>query len=207
LKGGEFVFFLGIIGFLIGSSVLIIIFCFLLGYVIIPLWNKINEKNGKQPKVEIFMQDNGILPSKIDRFFDGKYLIHDKRTKLLWLYNSKKNKAIRTYSNSVLGCELKIDDETEYRSSLISTTGRAIVGGLLFGGIGAVVGGGTAKKSATQLVHSVILTIFYDIDEHPYEEIEVFSDYQGSNITDRYFQDKYNTAIYWTKFIENYSRR
>lgn len=196
--------FLGILVFVLGASIVITILVFSYAYIVVPLLNKRDERLGKRPAVEVFMNENEISPSTITRFFDGKYLIFDQNTDLLWMYNPKKDFAIKAYRDGILGCELKINDDTEYRTSMSSAAGRAIVGGVLFGGVGAIIGGVTAKKKSNYLIHKITLTIYFDIEGLPYEEMEIFSDVRGSRETDSYYKDKYQSAMYWSKFIERY---
>ena len=57
--------------------------------------------------------------------------------------------------DEVLNYELTEDGETIIKGGL----GRAVVGGALFGGVGAVVGGITGKKKGKQVVKSMRLRI------------------------------------------------
>ena len=72
--------------------------------------------------------------------------------------------------SDILSCTAEDDykvikGKTEYtsqtRASNGSTVGRAIVGGVLAGGAGAIIGGSTAKKETTTLVHQKDDTIIH----------------------------------------------
>lgn len=74
------------------------------------------------------------------------------------------------YFSDILSCTAEDDykvikGQTEYTSqtkaSNGSTVGRAIVGGVLAGGAGAIIGGSTAEKETTTLVHQKDDTIIH----------------------------------------------
>lgn len=69
---------------------------------------------------------------------DILYVIHDKG----WVS--------RGYGR-ITDIELSIDDSVAFQSSLSSATGRAIAGGVLAGGVGAIIGGVTGRKMVRRL--------------------------------------------------------
>lgn len=184
-----------IIGFIV-----LVLLVWLVFVGILFLWAKISGDK-ESNNFERFMQKQNITNFRWSRFFDGQYLIYDYDRECLWTYNPRRENWIRVQRESILGCELKIDDNTEFRTSVNSAVSRAVVGGLLFGGVGAIVGGITGRKDSRTLVHKATLVLYFDYDIN-YVEIEVFSDSQGSQLNDVYFREKYNDAMYWCKFIE-----
>lgn len=109
---------------------------------------KLKEENEKKQK--IFEMSKKV----------GSYFEIDEKNKL-WLipdgvFGGKKNPKVYTYSD-IMNYELLEDGETISKGGL----GSAIVGGALFGGVGAIVGGATGKKKiksvATNLQIKIIL--------------------------------------------------
>lgn len=165
------------------------------------LWATFSGKKENSGLKE-FMAIQNITHYKLIRF-NWEYLIYDFEKDGLWFYNYRKNNKFIT-KHSILGCELKIDDNTEYRTSLSNATGRAIVGGLLLGGVGAIIGGVTGRKDSKNLVRKVTLIIFFDSNnrDNGYKEIEVFSDQRGREMDNTDFRNDFNRAMSWCKFIE-----
>ena len=80
-----------------------------------------------------------------------------------WLIPDKK-KAPQIYSyGDILDCDLIEDEESLTSGGL----GRAIAGGLLFGGAGAIVGGVTGKKKTKTIVRSMKIQITLNSLETP----------------------------------------
>lgn len=151
-------------------------------------------------RLENFLKEKKINVSKsID--FNGHYILYDNKSKVLWTYKPSKEIYSCAWIRNLLGCEVKIDDNVEYRASISSAAGRAVVGGLIFGGLGAIVGGVTGRKDVKKLIHKVTLTIYFDQGKG-YEEIVVVSDHNGVDIDNNEFRHHYNTAMTWCKYIE-----
>lgn len=180
-------------------TVLFIAFICLCGILFV--WAIFSGKK-EENELAIFKANNKIKKYKLARF-NREYLIYDFERDGLWIYNPKKDFGFIN-KNSIFGCELKIDDNTEYRTSISSAAGRALVGGLLLGGVGAIIGGVTGRKDARNLVHKVTLALYFESSNgnNGYKEIEVFSDVSGSKMDNSDFRDHYNRAMSWCKFIE-----
>lgn len=82
----------------------------------------------------------------------------------------KKELAIVTFSgydiglrkiafNSIVSVEQVKNGSTIYQKSILGTAGRALVGGVLAGGAGAIVGGSTAKQTGSEKCTSLITKI------------------------------------------------
>ncbi|MDQ0253077.1 hypothetical protein J2S74_000449 [Evansella vedderi] len=152
-------------------------------------------------RVNKFIQDFDIQISNYERFWDGKYIFYEEGNGRLWVYNPAKETYSVGEQGQILGCELRINEETEFRTSITSAAGRAVLGGVLAGGIGAIIGGVTARKDSRQLVHGADLTIYF-VDGH-YDTINIFSDTNGVQMTDSFFRNKYDNGMAWCKFIES----
>jgi len=168
------------------------------GLIVLVYANFANKRdNGR---LENFLKEKKINISKSIEF-NGHYILYDNKSKVLWMYKPSHETYSCAWIRNLLGCEVKIDDNVEYSASISSAAGRAVVGGLVFGGIGAIVGGVTGKKNVKKLIHKVTLTIYFDQGKG-YEEIVVFSNYDGVDIDNNDFRHNYNLAMNWCKYIE-----
>ncbi|SES44490.1 ankyrin repeat domain-containing protein [Psychrobacillus sp. OK032] len=178
-----------------------LLIAFLALCVILFLWANFSGKKNDS-ELATFMTKNNITQYKFIRF-NWDHLIYDYERNGLWFYNHRKGfKFIN--KQSIFECEIKIDDNTEYRTSISDAAGRAIVGGLLLGGVGAIIGGVTGRKNSKNLVHKVTLIIYFDSihGDNGYKEIEVFSNHNGCEMDNSEFRNDYNRAMSWCKFIE-----
>ena len=99
--------------------------------------------------IEKLSKENGTIIKQFDfgtKNIDGSILVFAE-TRKIWIFGKVCN------FNEIIGCSIKDDLQIEKSSvtyktqtSTSSMLGRAIVGGVLTGGIGALVGGATARK-------------------------------------------------------------
>ena len=128
-------------------------------------------ENGNAGPSELLQQSGNTQPSiEITRHI-GKYLnIDDKNRK--WCVTSgmfnKTNGRIH-YFDDVINVELLEDGETIIKGG----AGGAIAGGLLFGGVGAIVGASTGKKKATGKCSSLRVKITVRSRVSPVEYIDL----------------------------------
>jgi hypothetical protein len=73
--------------------------------------------------------------------------------------------------SDILECSIIEDGETVTKTSSSSLIGRAMAGGVLFGGIGAVVGGLTGEKIANEKIYKATLSIVFDDLDYPIREV------------------------------------
>lgn len=134
----------------------------------------INNNRKNKDLVSMFSTTNKI----------GNYIEFDEG-KRLWLvpdgFNGKKiNPKVFSYDD-IIDYELLEDGESVTKGGL----GRAVVGGVLLGGVGAVVGGVTGKKKTKTLINSLKIKITVN-------NISIPSVYIGLLMT----QTKSNSIIY-----------
>ena len=70
-----------------------------------------------------------------------------------------KYESIFLKSSDLISVELREDDEKNIETSTSSAVGRAVVGGLVSGGIGAVIGGATASQTQTETSSNLMLVL------------------------------------------------
>lgn len=87
--------------------------------------------------------------------------------------------AIRKYHYAdIIGCEVVEDGETTYRKS--GALGRAIVGGIIAGGAGAIIGGVTAKGQENKEVKTVDFKLLLRDTSNPSFRIRFFDAWEES---------------------------
>ena len=104
----------------------------------------------------------------------GNYFAVDENARL-WMIGKG---LIPTFNNAMPYCYDDIIDFEllEDGSSIVKGgVGRAIVGGVLFGGVGAIVGGATGKKKAKQICTSLSIKITINNMAHPVEYIKIIT--------------------------------
>lgn len=85
----------------------------------------------------------------------------------------------------VIEVELIQDNDIVSKVSSSSAISRAIVGGALAGGIGAVIGGNTAKSKSLNKLSRISFKFKINDMDNPYKEILIFSDKKGLSKTEK----------------------
>lgn len=180
----------------------LIAFC-ILGLFVYGIYKMISDGN----KFKDFLKEQKITKCHYyhTNWGDGKYIIDDQNRDMLWIY---KNKGYigRGYSR-ITDVELVIDDSVAYKTSLASSAGRAVVGGVLVGGVGAIIGGVTGKKNGKKVVHKIELILSFDTPNNPYAKVTFLDSKQGEDIFSSKYKEIYDKALYWSKLIESLMTR
>jgi hypothetical protein len=100
---------------------------------------------------------------RLHRFYSG--IAIDDKSKQICLINDETLKYI-TY-NDVIGSEVILGSETITKTLRTSQLAGAAVGGLLFGGLGAVVGGVSGKTETKQNLKKVSLKLLINDTSYP----------------------------------------
>jgi hypothetical protein len=157
------------------------------------------DRNYTERTFNELIQENNISNYEYERLSDGTYLINNRGGNSLYFIH-KDGWVSRGYSR-VTKVELSIDDSVAYQASLGSMAGRAIVGGVLAGGVGAIIGGVTGKKNSKKIANRITLTISFSTPDIPYVSVSFLNNQQGVDI----FSDEYNNAekrgLYWSNLI------
>ncbi|MFB5431827.1 MULTISPECIES: hypothetical protein [Enterococcus] len=85
----------------------------------------------------------------------------------------------------VIEVELIQDNDIVSKVSSSSAISRAVVGGALAGGIGAVIGGNTAKSKSLNKLSRISFKFKINDMDNPYKEILIFSDKKGLSKTEK----------------------
>ncbi|WP_406834315.1 hypothetical protein ABLU29_11315 [Lactococcus lactis] len=97
--------------------------------------------------------------------------------------------------NNVIDVQIIEDDQVINKVSNSSMIGRALVGGVLTGGVGAVIGGNTAKSKVTNTVKVISLRFRMNDIDNPYYDIIVFSRSKGLDRGSTLFKNKYKEIL------------
>ena len=95
------------------------------------------------------------------------FLAIDDEKKLWFVLDEQHPSKCKVHSYSdIVDVEILKDQQTVIKSSAGSEIGRGIFGGMLFGGVGAIVGGNSAKQTtSTQLTQLGVRLIINDVKE------------------------------------------
>ena len=130
----------------------------------------------------------------------------DKNRKKICFINGVKDDSVSIYSfNDIMQSEIVIDGLTLVKTSTTSTIGRALVGGVLTGGIGAVIGGVTGKKSHNEVVNSIDLKICINDSANPFYKIR-FLDAECKK-GDFTYKDGYEKAEKWHGIVSTFIKQ
>lgn len=109
-------------------------------------------------------------------------LIYNTDDKIIKFYM---NDTSTQYSFSdILQCEIIEDGRTTVKKSTSGTIGRALLGGLLAGGVGAIIGGATSSSKVQEKINRISIRIIVNDPNHPSWEIfylnSIFGEQKGS---------------------------
>lgn len=122
----------------------------------IPFQVKVNKLTTKKMILDA-IEENNNYKEKINTFNVtkkiGKHIEFDDNTKQILIIDKFENKLLEY--KDIVEYELLEDGESITKGGL----GRAVAGGVLFGGVGAVVGGITGKKKSKTMINSLKVKI------------------------------------------------
>lgn len=123
----------------------------------IPFQIKVNKLTTKQMILDA-IEENNNYKEKLKTFNAtkkiGKFIEFDDNTKQILIKDKLENKLLEY--KDIVEYELLVDDDESITKGGL---GRAVVGGVLFGGVGAVVGGITDKKKSKTVINSLKVKI------------------------------------------------
>lgn len=197
----------GAIGFggLIGLFFLMMVIAALL------LNNEIGEerKQKKNRQIDDFKALKNFTTTK--RFINSWGLIAIDENRKQIALKEKFGKIRKYHYSAILSCEILEDGVTTYRKT--RTVGRAIVGGIIAGGAGAIIGGLSGKEIQNKEIKNVDLKIVIKDTNKPSYKIRFFDAAEETNgakksikntdpIYGREFKKATNRLKYWKDIIE-----
>jgi 2C-methyl-D-erythritol 2,4-cyclodiphosphate synthase len=103
--------------------------------------------------------------------------------------------------NEILECSIKEDGDTITHTVSKSLIGRAMAGGVLFGGVGAAIGGMTAERIASEKIYRATLSITFDDIDYPIREVDFLNSKMMVDRNSELYQNIYNDLNKWHKTI------
>lgn len=152
-----------------GTFLLIIIVGFLLGGII-GIFN-LREQNKKINSLKVQLTTKGYKSSNLTVFQDHIIGI-DTGIQKLCVANIKASHILEYNLSTLRDYELISNDTTVFKRS--NVVGRAVVGGLLFGGIGAIAGAATSKSKGANQVKSANLKLYTNNIDSPSITVKIF---------------------------------
>ena len=188
--------------------IIITLLIFLLGFtavcaVVSVIVKEVSSSTGKGKAKDVLVQilnEHEIDNYSYEQFGDGQIILNDKNFGRIWVLNTDGGYSGFPY-NSISDVELIVNDNITYESSLSSTTGRAIVGGVVAGGLGAIIGGATGKKNGKKTIDKIELIISYYDDNHSYDLITLLESRYGEKLDEDSCESAYRQGLLWSKRI------
>lgn len=101
----------------------------------------------------------------------------------------------------ILECSIKEDEDTVIKTINSSLIGRAMAGGVLFGSVGAAIGGITGEKIASQKIYKATLSLVFDDIDYPIHEINFLNSKMLVDRNSELYQKIYSDLNKWHKTI------
>lgn len=160
-----------------GAEVLVIIIgALIIGGVVVYVSSSKEQKEIKSKLDELlpgYEKYKVVLAKTDNKYMFNRYFIDDASNKLIKFSNENKDLTYFDISN-IVKCELAFNDEYINSTSRGSQLLGAAVGGLALGGIGAIIGGLSAKKISKKAeIDKATITIFLDDVTHSIEELKL----------------------------------
>lgn len=152
------------------------------------------KKQGFSYSKRFFRYNNGIALNQDDNqiciFKSNEYFEKLKEIQMIIIDHK-----------DILKCEVVEDGQTVIETSRSSQIGGALLGGLLAGGVGAIIGGLSGRQTSSKEVKSVSLRIVVNNTENPLHEVEILYSYNGKSKDSIAYQSASNIATYWHSLI------
>lgn len=161
-----------------------------------------SRNKGKKKIMQYFSKMSGFNPSR--KYFNKQYgnsgIAYDKKRNSIALVQREDEDIIGDKYNykDLLSAEVCVDGNTITKTSRSSQIGRAILGGITFGPIGAVIGGLSGKKKTEDTVSRVDLQVVVNDENHP----RYIVNFMVGKTPKKYAKYYINKAKDWKSLIE-----
>jgi hypothetical protein len=129
----------------------------------------------------------------------GVSIAFDAERKKVCFLTVEPRPKILTYKD-LLKSEIVIDGETVVSQSTTSTIGRALLGGLLAGGVGAIIGGATTPQKQVDKVNTINLKVYVNDPQSPIYKVR-FLDAVGVKKGSFIYNSAHGNAEKWHGII------
>lgn len=161
-----------------------VILAFVIGMIIVLIGSSKNAKQRKA-KQDSFINEQekeGIVLSNKTNIENGVISIDKGREKIVYIDDKGSSLIKKEFSFAdIISCELIKDGQTIYKKSATRTIGGAIVGGVISGGVGAIIGGLSGSSKEKEKVNSIDIKITLRDIDNPSFKFKFF-EYKGTRI-------------------------
>jgi hypothetical protein len=164
-------------------------------------YSNVMEKSLEKALIQYnFHADNSYLS---DDYLSGIALNKtDKKIAVFKRFNIKESFSPSIYNfNEILECSIKEDGDTIIHTVSKSLIARSMAGGVLFGGIGAVVGGLTGEKVASEKIYRATLSLTFDNLDYPIREVDFLNSNMLVDRNSEIYRKIYDDLNRWHKTI------
>lgn len=192
--------------------IILLLICILAIFLVL-IYRGINEKNKyfpigdhsgetKNPDelINKDLQVNSLFFDDVYKYDKWKVIGINRQNKKMYFYNYNQQPAYFCIPfSSILSSSIKQDGETITQTS--NTIGRALIGGVLAGGAGAIVGGMTSKKQNKQLIRKLTLEIVVNDLDNPEYKIDFLNDAKGIDANSDEFKKEKEQVDHWQNLM------
>jgi hypothetical protein len=134
-------------------------------------------RNNKH-KDEALKRFNALSEFKATEYYlsktSGSSIGFDNDRKKICFLDNHNRPYIYNY-NKILQCEVVVDGQTILKQSTTGTLGRSILGGILGGGVGAIIGGTSASKTSKEKISNIELKVIVNDVSNPVFNIQFYN--------------------------------
>lgn len=190
------------------NVILIGMFCYA-GYFVVRFLaaELIGEKNREPFKKQLLEKEFHIKDSVFNEFSTKGLAIDKKEEKIAILkVVDSKTEEIEIFSyRDILGVEIVTDGGIVSRTSRTSQASRAIIGGLLFGGLGFLAGAFCANKKIEEKVEKIDLRIYLNSEKNSVFELDLLM--MKSKKGEYYYKNAIKNANTWDAYLKSMIKR
>jgi hypothetical protein len=138
-----------------------------------------------------------------DDFLSGIAMNKEERKIVILRKFDVKDEFVPHFYNftDILECSIVEDGETVSKTTNGSLIGRTIAGGILFGGIGAVVGGVSSQRVSSEKIYKASLSVVIDDIDYPIHEIHFLNSKMLIDRNSESYTRIYNDLNKWHKTL------
>ena len=134
-----------------------------------------------EPLPEVYNEKNEkVSPTRVIKGFNWKVLFYESEEKVIVTDHRNRTKSFSF--KEILKVKEDIKSNTEISRSMGNTAARTLAGGLLFGGVGALVGASTSKSKESIKIFSISFEIVLKAISNNSIVIELYSNAQGTPV-------------------------
>lgn len=190
------------------NVILIGMFCYA-GYFVVRFLaaELIGEKNREPFKKQLLEKEFHIKDSVFNEFSTKGLAIDKKEEKIAILkVVDSKTEEIEIFSyRDILGVEIVTDGGIVSRTSRTSQASRAIIGGLLFGGLRFLAGAFCANKKIEEKVEKIDLRIYLNSEKNSVFELDLLM--MKSKKGEYYYKNAIKNANTWDAYLKSMIKR